>query len=183
MFWGYDPRPKTFASSGWYCGYCVKVYNSKRLKYKNIGDYESRLGESNSEAMTEHAATTEGVESQIIKNDCNFKKSINFTLIAQTVNEIVEQQRLDIEAPGWQHAEFTFYLKTFSPDGVSIAPGHVRETWRGVDGVWMLDDPITKVKMTESMQANLRNTYLPQRVAPPKSNTRMPCRPCYANVG
>ena len=25
MYWGYEPRPKTCMTSGWYCGYCTKV--------------------------------------------------------------------------------------------------------------------------------------------------------------
>ena len=126
-----------------------------RLQFKHISEYEASLGAGGAEAMQKHEALTDGVEKNIIANGSDLKKSVNFSLVSQTATEILQQKRLDIKGLWWQHVEITYYLKMPGHNG-EIQPGHVREDWRGLDGVWMPDAPITKVNLTESMQANLR---------------------------
>ena len=133
------------------------VFVSKRLQFKKIGDYESSLGEGYSEAMTVHQAMSDQAEQSIIQNNLNFSKHMDWKLFEHQANEIVHQKSLEIKAPGWQHVEYTYYLKMPGHDG-QIQPGHARETWRGVDGVWVPDAPITKVSMKEKLQSNLKRT-------------------------
>ena len=125
------------------------------MEHKNIGAYEASLGSGESEAMQKHQVTADLVQQSIIENNCNFKSHMDWKLFESECNEVIEQRKLEIIPPGWSHVEYAYYSKMPGHE-TGVQQGHIRETWRGTDGVWMPDAPITKVQMTESMIANMK---------------------------
>ena len=88
----------------------AKVYAGKRLHFKTIGAYEQSLGGGYSDAMQRHQATADLVEAHIIENGCNFKSHMDWKLFENKVNQIMEERKLEIISPGWQHVEYQYYL-------------------------------------------------------------------------
>ena len=156
MWWGYKPS-KAKKSSGAYCGYCCKIFQSEaRARLRTIDKYKLELG-SDKKLLDVHAAKAGVVVSSIIEQGCQRTARLDWNLVNKITVEIVTEQSMEVEHPGWGHHELNYYMRM---NNYELKEGDTKGVFKGVEGVWVADAPIRKVKFSEKISSRMERQLM-----------------------
>ena len=152
-FWGYPPKDSG-KTSGFYCGYCCRIFQHEhRGRLKSIDNYKAELG-ADKQKLDEHQSKVTVVIAQCIEvGGCVHLCKLDWSIVRELTLEVISFQSVEVEHPGWQHYEFHYYMKE---NNYELKPEHIRGLFKGVDGVWVKDPDVRKVKFSEKLTAALR---------------------------